>query len=130
MIALKARIRARTVSVVAIDDDDQPVGKPFDVAILEPEGFEGKHGYCATAPFVEGEEQIVFCEDDAVPEGARRCRPADFPKRPGVVNYIGFPDVVPAGFGNSKVDADGKLIPANPKTGRVIGAPVEVDLVP
>ncbi len=132
MIAVKARIKRRRLEVQPVDDDDHPTGPPDFVDALLPEGLEFHPRLVQTTPPEEDEEQLFYVDDDAVPEHGiphpeghgrimvRRCRPNDFPLRTvGDIDLPqGWPDVLPAGFGDSMVDAKGRLIPADPKTGK------------
>lgn len=109
MIAVKARARGRSL-----------------------EGLEHRRDFVQSRPLVEGKEQIVFLPDDAVPEGdPRRCKPGDFPARPqDGVTKPGFPPVLPSGWGDAMVDARGRLVPADPKTGKPLPEPEEPTLGP
>jgi len=123
MIALRSRVKKVTASAVPIDDEGRPTGSAEDVDILAFEGLEARFDLVQTRRMVEDEEQIVFAPDDAVPEDdPRRLRPTDLPQRDDLPT--GHPlrgkrllSVVPSGWGDCALDAKGRLVPVDPKTG-------------
>lgn len=121
IVALKVRPRRRTKTIpVGIDADDEIITR--EVEYIDLEGID-ERALCATAAVEEDVEQVMFCDDSALPAGARRLRPADVPERPDLGGARAL-RVVPSGWPhpNATVNARGELTPLNE-----VGKPIAVE---
>lgn len=120
MIAIKATGR------VVVETSLGPHGTPVVAEILRPEGLEGRREALALEAPRAGAATLWLVDDDAVPPSdARRARPADVPVRTDLPKDHPLYGrraltIVPAGWPDAALDADGRVVPLDLKTGELV----------